>query len=335
MDAVASAWQTAVCGSGDLPSAAVLGRLRAFVGFLVVAVLAVFASSGASAAIPATCGASCPHRPPARISSVSSMRDEPSRVRPPPQKLPGWRRVFVDDFVRDLPLGSYCGDPAGFPARLASRWAAYPYPARGTPDWGVYCPQRTTSIHDGVMDIWLHTELVNGAPLQLIDAVMPKFGCCGLYGTGQLYGRYLIRFRSDTFDTYHASWLLWPTSGTWPADGEIDFPEGDFNSGMNAYLHWRGGTSAASQYAFPAGVPMGGQRWHTAMIDWLPTLCRFVLDGNVVAQTSNASLIPNTPMRFVIQNGGSFSQAPNDSTQGHVYIDWIAIYRPAEPVQQR
>jgi Glycosyl hydrolases family 16 len=259
------------------------------------------------------------------------MSDDPSGVRPPPRKLSGWRRVFVDDFVGDLPLGSYCGDPAGFPGPLARKWAAYAYPQSGTPNWGTYCPQRTTSIHNGVMDIWLHTELVNGSLLHLIDAVVPKLGCCGPYGSGQLYGRYVIRFRSDTFDTYHASWLLWPTSENWPVDGEIDFPEGDFNGGMNAYLHWQGGTSAASQYAFPARVPMGGGTWHTAMIDWLPTLCRFVLDGNVVAQTSNASMIPDTPMRFIIQNGGSFDQAPNDSTQGHVYIDWVAIYRPTDP----
>lgn len=298
-------------------------RLHAVAASVAVCGLAAFTVGGASAAT------TTPR--PAKGAGTPSMHDDPSGVRPPPRMLRGWHRVFVDDFSRDVPLGSYCGDPAGFPAEVARKWAAYPYPRSGTPSWGVYCPQRTTSIHDGMMDIWLHTELVDGSPVHLIDAVVPRLGCCGPFGSGQLYGRYVLRFRSDTFDTYHASWLLWPTSGNWPADGEIDFPEGDFNGGMNAYLHWQGGTSGASQSAFPAGVSMGGGSWHTVVIDWLPTRCRFMLDGNAVAQTGNASIIPDTPMRFVIQNGGSFDQAPNDAAQGHVYIDWVAIYRPAGP----
>jgi beta-glucanase (GH16 family) len=181
-----------------------------------------------------------------------------------------------------------------------------------------------------MMDIWLHTESVNGAATHLIDAVLPKFGSgSSYYGSGQLYGRYVIRFKSDAFNMYHASWLLWPNSGSWPGDGEIDFPEGDLNSNINAYMHWQNGTSGASQDAYSTNVPFGGNTWHTAVIEWLPSRCTFILDGTTIGNSTNTSRIPNTPMHLVIQNGGSFGQTPDNTSQGHIYIDWITIYKPA------
>jgi beta-glucanase (GH16 family) len=160
--------------------------------------------------------------------------------------------------------------------------------------------------------------------------VLPKFGCCSsLFGSGQLYGRYVVRFESDTFKMFHASWLLWPNSDTWPRDGEIDFPEGEFNGNISAFMHWQGGTSGGSQDAYSTGVPMGGNRWHTAVIEWLPSRCTFILDGAVIGNSTTTSKIPSTAMHFVIQNGGSFSQTPDNTSQGHIYIDWVAVYKPA------
>ena len=238
----------------------------------------------------------------------------PSGKPMPVGDLPGWRQIFTDDFTTNVPLGQ-------FPGAVSEKWTAYRYPWKGTPTWATYDPQRTTSFHDGLMDIWIHT--VNGE--HLIAANEPKINGPSA-GRSQLYGRYAIRFRADSFGYYKASWLLWPQSGVWPRDGEIDFPEGEFDGRMSAFMHRQDGTWGGDQDAYASGVTWTS--WHTAVIEWLPSRCTFILDGRVIGQST--SRIPNTPMRYVIQNGGRFDtgEAP-DSVQGHIYIDWIAVYKPA------
>jgi Glycosyl hydrolases family 16 len=239
-----------------------------------------------------------------------------------------WHQIFADNFPasEDISLGSSCGDPNAFPhaANVSGKWNAYPYPWSGTPTWGTYCPERTTSIHGGLMDIWLHSEQINGTWKHLIDAVQPIVAGRSQF-QGQLYGRYVIRYeQSASFPMFHESWLLWPDSNTWPRDGEIDFPEADTNSSStSAFMHRQGGTSGGSQDAYSAKVPIYGA-WHTAVIEWLPTRCTFILDGNVVGNST--SNVPNTQMHWVIQNGGNFGATPDNTSQGHLYIDWVSIY---------
>ena len=240
-----------------------------------------------------------------------------------------WHQVFADNFpsTENVGLGSSCGDTNAFPhaANVTAKWTAYPWGWSGTPTWGSYCPERTTSIHDGVMDIWLHSEQIGGVWKHLIDAVEPRFSAGS--GDSQLYGRYVIRYEEPTsFPMFHVSWLLWPDSNTWPGDGEIDFPEADTNgSSTSAFMHWQGGTSGGSQDAYTAAAAIYGV-WHTAVIEWLPTRCSFYLDGNLVGNSTNTSHIPDTPMHYVIQNGGSFGATPDNTSNGHILIDWLAIY---------
>lgn len=262
-----------------------------------------------------------------RVSRVRPNTADPSGRPMPRGDRPGWKQIFADNFAKlRVPLGTKCGDSRGFPHRL-SRWAAYPYPWKGTPSWGIYCPERTTSIFNGVMDIWLHSESVGGTTLHLIDAVLPRI--VGYpHSNGQTYGRYVIRYyQPASFGMFHLSWLLWPDSDVWPRDGEIDFPEGDTNSTISAYMHWRNATSDTEQDAFSTGVPIHG-RWHTAVIEWLPKRVTFLLDGKVVGTTNDQARIPNASMHFVIQNNGSNEVAPDDWSQGHIYIDWVTIYAP-------
>ena len=269
-----------------------------------VAVAAFDAAGNVSAQAPlAASTAACP---------VSA---DPSGVPMPTGDLPGWHQIFTDDFTQDVPLGS-------FPSAVKGKWNPYPYPWKDTSKNGTYWPEKGISQHDGMMDLWLHTEVVNGVTYHISEAPQPILP---IATRGQLYGRYVIRFRSDPVPGYKTAWLLWPDSGL-STDGEIDFPEGNLNDTIHAYMHHQGATSGSDQDAYATGVTYTS--WHTAVIEWLPTRCTFILDGNVIGNSTTR--IPDTPMHWVIQTETQLSGgAPADSASGHVDIDWVAVYAPA------
>jgi hypothetical protein len=231
----------------------------------------------------------------------------PSGVPMPIGDVPGWHQVFADDFTTNVPIGQ-------FPRAVAARWGgSYPDGWTDTSGAGTYMPSQVVSVSGGVMDLYLHTA---GA-VHMVAAPVPSLPT-------MTYGRYVIRFRSDAIPGYKTAWLLWPDSGVWPRDGEIDFPEGSLDGTIAGFVHYQGGTSGSDQYVMPdTGVTYTG--WHTAQIDWLPSGVTFSLDGNVVGQTT--SRVPNTPMRWVIQtetDGG----APPASSAGNLQIDWVSVYAP-------
>jgi hypothetical protein len=247
--------------------------------------------------------------------------------------IPGWHQIFTDDFTTNVPSGAGVangGDAMYFPQAVSSKWSAYPWPWAGTPTWANYFPERTTSIQNGMMDIWMHSEVISGTTRYLIDAVEPKVN--GPSNATYLpAGRYVIRFKTDYFHHYHASFLLWPQwadNGTqsWPGSGEIDFPESDFDGHVYGFMHYQNGTTGGDQAAFSSTVPIYGA-WHTAVIEWKSgTSCTFILDGQTIGTTTTR--VPQSPMRWVIQNGGSFGGQAVPSDGGHVYVDWVAVYVP-------
>jgi hypothetical protein len=225
--------------------------------------------------------------------------------------LPGWQQIFTDDFSTNVPLGS-------FPSAVSSKWSAYPYPWRDTSHNGTYWPEKVVSISNGVMDLYLHTEVINGVSVHLVAAPKPNLPVMPS-------GRYAVRFRSDPVPGYKTAWLLWPDSGIWPLDGEIDFPEGNLNSNISAFMHWQGATSGSQQNAYSTAATY--PTWHTAVIEWTPASCRFSLDGTVIG--TSTTNIPSTAMHWVLQTETQLSGgAPSDSAAGHVQIAWVAVYKP-------
>jgi hypothetical protein len=174
------------------------------------------------------------------------------------------------------------------------------------------------SIANGVMNLDLHTE--NGTHLVAAPAPMIP----GLNGTkAQLYGRYAMRFRADSVAGYKTAWLLWPQSEVWPRDGEIDFPEGDLNGSICAFMHRQDATTGSDQDGFCTSQKY--PTWHTAVLEWTPTAVRFILDGVVIGAPT--SRIPDTPMRWVLQTETSLSGVvPADSAVANVQIDWVAAW---------
>ncbi len=240
-----------------------------------------------------------------------SSTGSPSGESMPVGDIPGWHQIFADDFTTDVPLGQ-------FPSAVAARWGAYDDGWSDTSHHGTYMPSRVISVANGVMNMHLHTE--GGA--HMVSAPFPR-----LPGTssGRLYGRYVARFRADAVHGYKTAWLLWPDSETWPRDGEIDYPEGDLDSTIGAFMHRMNGTSGGDQDAYDTTETYPS--WHTATIEWSASACRFILDGRVIG-TSTAR-IPSTPMHWVLQTETMLDGTiPSDSAAGDVQIDWVAVYAP-------
>ncbi len=182
-------------------------------------------------------------------------------------------------------------------------------------------PSQVVSIHNGVLDYYLHTA--DGVPM--VAAVVPKIPGA-VNGNGLHYGAYAVRFKANSLPGYKTAFLLWPDSEVWPRDGEIDFPEGNLDQTIGAAMHFMGGTSLASQDLYRTNTTYSS--WHTAVIEWTPTLCRFILDGRIIG--TSVSLIPSTPMHWVLQAQTINGPAPSPTVAGHLKVAWIAVYRPTD-----
>lgn len=253
---------------------------------------------------------------------------DPSGIPMPVGDLPGWRQVFSDAFTTNVPVGGFSGcrwntnlmnsDCSGLPPAVAAKWWAYPDGWPDTTHHGQYHPSQVLSIHHGELDIYLHTA--NG--IHMVAAPVPKIPG-GVNGFGRQYGAYVVRFKADPVPGYKTAWLLWPDSDAWPADGEIDFPEGDLDSTMSGFMHRMGATSGSQQDAYPTSATYS--QWHTATIEWIPGMARFILDGKIVGTSTH--YVPSDPMHWVLQTEtATDGTTPTDSAAGHVLIAWAAAY---------
>jgi beta-glucanase (GH16 family) len=224
--------------------------------------------------------------------------------------LPGWRQVFADDFLTDVPLGS-------FPAAVSSTWKAYPEPWLDTSRNGSYAPERVVSVDGGVLRKHIRTE----GGQHLVAALLPRLNSTGR--PGLRYGRFAIRYRTDSLAGYKMAWLLWPDSEEWPQDGEIDFPERSLDSGFVAgVVHHRGGERESDKTIHRVPAPQG---WQTAVIEWSPGLVVFLLDGVEIGRVTER--VPVSPMHWVIQTETAVRpEPPADDVAGLVEIDWVAAW---------
>jgi hypothetical protein len=217
--------------------------------------------------------------------------------------LTGWTQVFAEDFGRDAALGSFL-------STYGTTWSAYPSPWKDTSGNGVYDAGRTLSVTNSTLDIYLHSE----GGTHYVAAPAPRL-------PAMTYGRYSVRFRSDSITGYKTAWLLWPDDNQWPAHGEIDFPEGNLDQNISGFAHWS--TASGGQDAFPTSATYAD--WHVATTEWSPGRIVFLLDGRVVG--TSTTHVPSTPMHWVLQTETQLSGgAPADSASGHVQVDWVTAY---------
>jgi beta-glucanase (GH16 family) len=274
-------------------------------------------NGGTTSATPITVTVSAPTAP------------DPSGQPVPVGNQPGWQQVFYDNFENEnVSVGQFsnCSTStflcSGLPTNVQSKWWDYPDTWPDTSGNCEYYPSQTLSIASNVMNMYIHTASNGTCMTAVPEAKLPN-STDG--SNGQLYGMYSVRMKSDPVAGYKTAFLLWPDSENWPQDGEIDFPEGDLDSTVGAHMHYQGATSGGDQDNYSTNTTYTD--WHTYTTEWTPTSVEFLIDGQVIGDSTNAANIPDTPMHWVLQTESEIGAAkPASSASGNLQISWVSVW---------
>ena len=226
------------------------------------------------------------------VSPVDTVKQKSASPYPMPVgNIEGWQQVMAEDFLAKA-------TSAQFSTTYSKSWSSYD-------DGGKYY-KSAISASNGMMNITL-----NGLT-----------GAAGVFGPedtrmGHMYGRYSICFKAVGANGNGTAIMVWPSSNIW-GDGEIDYPEGNFESTLQVFHHGVGCTQCYAADGFNTGVSW--RDWHVATTEWTPTSLKYYLDGILIKTVTHD--IPINNHRFTIQ------MAPNASNvlTGNFYIDWVVVY---------
>lgn len=257
-------------------------------------------------------------------------------VAPPGNTIAGWNLIVQDGLDWTAALGTWPNDqesgstdpPGTNPA--INGWKAYP---NGWSDGmsGTYSPSRGLSVHDSVLDMYLHTDVGTGAAIVNVPYILVP-GANAQNGLSTM--RAAVRWKSESAPGYHIAFLLWPNTedagtDTWPHCGEIDWPEANLGGSdtLTAFMHRYAGTSAGDQDTYDSGVVAGGTGWHESVTEFIAgTRCTFYLDGVKIGES--LSRVPVSACRWVLQVTTTDAGPPDPGTAAHLYVDWVAVYGP-------
>ena len=221
----------------------------------------------------------------------------------PVGNLPNLTQTFREDFTRSVGGGAFAN-------AYAAKWTTY-NGFTDTSGLGTY-DNNAMSVHDGVLDENLSRTSDGVIHVAALGPVVTT------KWTGQVYGRFSVRFKADALAGFKTAFLLWPDSNIWN-DGEVDFPEGPLNGTMWGYNHCPGNPTHNCAYT-NTGVSQGSG-FHTFTIDWKPDSLTYIIDGRISATTTTN--IPTKPMHWVLQTEANGAPVTGS---GHLLIDWATVY---------
>jgi hypothetical protein len=203
-----------------------------------------------------------------------------SPVNPPPTaedgteaaKTRGWGPVVAGD---EFATGT-APDP--------TKWRLYDSP--GHNGKGVRSPS-AWSVRDGFARVTGDTAGTTGG-------MSAKYA-----GASRRYGRWEVRLRASNVEQkYHFVSILWPDSGNWPCDGEIDYAEkpGSSMTDVGFYNHFDC-TNQQTQVKKAVDVT----QWHNYAVEWSPTGVVGYLDGAEWFRDDNTAHLPPGPMHQTLQ----------------------------------
>ncbi len=228
----------------------------------------------------------------------------PDPTTPP---IAGWTLAFEDQFT------------SWQPARY------FVYPDGWTNNYtGRYDPSIISS--DGSkLRIHLHTR--DGFPRIAAFCPLPDGS---LSPRGDLLGmRAEFRIRADRMVGYKGVPLLWPMSGQWPRDGEIDWPESSFDAQPKGFLHRQDATVGNDQDYWSSLAGTSWNDWHVYTFEWLPGVSyKAFQDGQLVKTVTDR--VPNTALHFVCQLETNLTSTfPAPTVSGYVELDYLKVWRVA------
>jgi hypothetical protein len=190
---------------------------------------------------------------------------------------------------------------------------------------GTYHSGKTVSEHNGVLDIYIHSE----GSTRYVAAIVANLGDT----VGQ---RISLCMRADAIPGYKLAYLLWPSQGSGNSRGEIDFPEAKLNPGATAYafMHYDPKPAAdPKQDWYNSGAALSA--WHTYTIQWHPgsaasqtdDYASFFVDGRLIGHSTGAR-VPDGPMHYVMQMETWIGGQLPPPAAGHILIDWVTIATP-------
>ena len=138
------------------------------------------------------------------------------------------------------------------------KWS--PYSGKTTDDVGQHDPDNIT-VSDGTVKLTSRDD---------------KTSAGMWWKSGHKYGRWEARVRSQAGNGYGPVMLLWPESGDWPEDGEIDMmeiPKGD-RTKAHFTVHW-----GEDNEQDAASVTGDFTQWHNFAVEWTPDHIIGYLDG--------------------------------------------------------
>jgi hypothetical protein len=256
-------------------------RIAPMALLLVVAVSSLAASDG----VEIGTGAAHDIRP-ARAAALPgpNLVDESAAVRY------GWtNQVYQDDFTE---------------SSLGRMWGAYDSEGHGGN--GIRSPQQIT-ISDGILRM---TGTRDGTTAGMSSR------------QSQRYGRWEVRARFPAgCGCYHPVLILWPRSGNWPEDGEIDFAE-VFDAErqyLNFFLHY-----SADNRQLYAERQVDMTQWHNFAVEWTPDHIIGYVDAEQFFFTDRPDVQPPGPMAQTVQ----LDWFPEEDAQSGAVleVDWAAMY---------
>ncbi|GAB3600913.1 hypothetical protein GCM10027586_03590 [Kineococcus gypseus] len=224
----------------------------------------------------------------------------------------GWVRVYAEDFTTYAARGQF---QAKYPAVKDYGNSTV---KQDTFRRGAYNAAATMSAHDSVADC--HFRVVDGVPTG--NVIVPHDWFNATPGH-----RFEMRYRvtsSTSPNGFKMAAMLWPSSDVW-AEGEVDYPEGDFTGRQQGFVHRTiAGREDENAHWFNGA---SNWAWHTAAIEWTRGLLVFTLDGREVSRYSGSS-VPTTPHQWRLQVETELNHEPIASTAGgHLEIDYFVIER--------
>jgi hypothetical protein len=247
--------------------------------------------------------------------------------------ISGYVRDGLADFCGNQPLGQL---PTGNTATVlqprpdAARDCTY----NDSSGRGKYCWKATTSEHDGILDIWHHTETGSCKTSGFTFVHNGSGGCNYVSGPkwtlpdqDEFVVTYAARF--DDIPGRKVAVLRWCGPGVGdPGYCEDNFVEGKLDGGAckgNAFHHLESSTQQNGK-----ALCIDLNDWHEYRMHVKPgQFVDFILDGVTVLHATSGVTTDTSYWVFQTETYLAGQTIPEPDNQGHIEIDWLTIDLPS------